>query len=183
MKIGETVGCVTVLSFFPASPEILRHNANFPEDFRTTPEDFRYCRKISGFSGKILFKTYLLPIPHTINVSHAKRVEEKNMASEALEQMLGNELVPTIGQTRMYETIDIYVAGTTVLYTAGTFDAPKPFFETSTGFGVIVPTPLEIIDDYHETFKVDRYNNLYGGHSSITINKVKKRIDHLDNEW
>ena len=104
------------------------------------------------------------------------------MASEALEQMLGNELVPTVGQTRMYETIDIYVAGTTVLYTAGNFDAQKPFFETTTGFGIIVPPPSESIADYHETFKVDRYDNLYGGHSSITIDKVKIRIDHLDND-
>ena len=43
------------------------------------------------------------------------------MASQALEQML--ELVPTIGQERMYQTIDTYAAGTTVLYTP----PPKPF--------------------------------------------------------
>ena len=73
------------------------------------------------------------------------------MASEALEGIL--ETAPTFGRTGMYTTIDVYAAGTTVLYTAGNFDAQKPFFETSTGFGVIVPTPLEIIDDYHETFK------------------------------
>ena len=88
VKICETVGCVVVLSIFPTSPEILRHNANFPEDFRTVPKGFRYCRKISGFSGEILFKAYLLPIPHAINVSHGKRVEERTMASEALEQMV-----------------------------------------------------------------------------------------------
>ncbi|MEA3514107.1 MAG: hypothetical protein U9R34_01375 [Nanoarchaeota archaeon] len=39
------------------------------------------------------------------------------MATEALEQMLGTELVPTTGQTRMYETIDTYAEGTTALYT------------------------------------------------------------------
>jgi len=37
------------------------------------------------------------------------------MASQTLEQRL--EIVPTIRQERMYQTIDIYVAGTTVLYT------------------------------------------------------------------
>ncbi len=37
------------------------------------------------------------------------------MASQSLEQSL--ELVPTIKGVRMYKTIDVYVAGTTALYT------------------------------------------------------------------
>ncbi len=103
------------------------------------------------------------------------------MASQALEQML--EFAPTFGQTRTYETIDTYARGTTVLYS---FDPPKPmtpFFPTSTGFGIIIPNPLDEIKDYHETFKIDRYDNLYGGHSSITPvggTKFRKfRINHM----
>ena len=46
----------------------------------------------------------------------------KKMASPALEQMLVNEPVSTIGQDRMYQTIDKYTAGTTVLYS---FDPPN----------------------------------------------------------
>ena len=46
------------------------------------------------------------------------------VASQALEQMLDNVLVPTIGQDRMYQTIDTYTSGTTQLYS---FDPPKPF--------------------------------------------------------
>ncbi|MEA3379128.1 MAG: hypothetical protein U9Q69_05860 [Nanoarchaeota archaeon] len=34
-----------------------------------------------------------------------------------LEQMLGSEIVPDSRQTRMHETIDRYLKGTTVLYT------------------------------------------------------------------
>lgn len=45
------------------------------------------------------------------------------MSSQALEQMLDNVLVPTIGQDRMYQTIDTYTSGTTQLYS---FDPPKP---------------------------------------------------------
>ncbi|MEW5896337.1 MAG: hypothetical protein AB1668_01475 [Nanoarchaeota archaeon] len=54
----------------------------------------------------------------------------------------------------------------------------SPYFPTSTGFGVSVP--VKGIDDYLETFKIDRYDNLFGGHSSITIGGKKKRIDHND---
>ncbi len=39
------------------------------------------------------------------------------MATKALEQILDNVLVPTIGQDVMYQTIDVYTAGTTALYT------------------------------------------------------------------
>ncbi|MEA3378976.1 MAG: hypothetical protein U9Q69_05070 [Nanoarchaeota archaeon] len=82
-----------------------------------------------------------------------------------LEQMLGSEIVPDSRQTRMYETIDIYTNGSTVLYS---FDSAKPlapFFPTSTGFGI--QTPNIGIPDFHDTFKQDRYDNLYGGHSTI----------------
>lgn len=37
------------------------------------------------------------------------------MANQTLEQML--EFAPSFGQTRMYQTIDVYTAGTTALYT------------------------------------------------------------------
>jgi len=43
------------------------------------------------------------------------------MASQSLEQML--ELVPIIGQDKIYQTIDTYTNGTTQLYS---FDPPKP---------------------------------------------------------
>lgn len=43
--------------------------------------------------------------------------------TQALEQRLGSEIVPSVGQDRMYGTIDQYAAGTTALYS---FDPPKP---------------------------------------------------------
>ncbi len=99
------------------------------------------------------------------------------MASQALEQML--EFALRSWQKQLYQTTDVYTAGTTALYTPPPkpFN-PKPFFPTSTGFGISIPKPLKEIDDYHETFKIDRYDNLYGGHSTITIGGKKIRIDH-----
>jgi hypothetical protein len=43
--------------------------------------------------------------------------------TKVLEQMLGSEILPTMGQDRMYATIDTYAVGTTALYS---FDPPKP---------------------------------------------------------
>lgn len=47
------------------------------------------------------------------------------MASQALEQML--EFASSLGQTQMYQTIDVYTAGTTALYTPPVkiFDLPN----------------------------------------------------------
>jgi len=84
-----------------------------------------------------------------------------------LEQIL---LLEKIGGS----TIDSYAFDTITLYTEKPFN-PSPFFPTSTGFGIKIDLPrLPDIRDYHETFKIDRYDNIYGGHSSITGNKKKK---------
>lgn len=56
----------------------------------------------------------------------------------------------------------------------------SPFFPTSTGLGITIKLPdLDLpIKDIHETFKIDRYDNIYGGHTSITgANNKKKRFD------
>ena len=105
------------------------------------------------------------------------------MASQALEQML--ELAPTIEQeSRAYQTLDVYTSGLSRMYIGprGIIEPMtplRPFFPTNTGFGINVSKPPDIIKDYHETFKIDRYDNLYGGHSSITpIGGNKLRIDH-----
>ena len=111
---------------------------------------------------------------------------ENKMASQALEQML--ELVPTIRQERIYQTIDTYVAGTTALYTP----PPKPF-QPAGNFGQM-PGPQDINPfrtvipygnltglggDVHDTFKYDRYGNIYGGHTTINI----PGYDKLKIDW
>ncbi len=56
----------------------------------------------------------------------------------------------------------------------------SPFFPTNTGLGITIKLPdLDLpLKDIHETFKIDRYDNIYGGHTSITgTNKKKKRFD------
>src|SRR3989338_3790814 len=98
------------------------------------------------------------------------------METQALEQMLGSEIVPTIGQERMCGTIDLYVGGTAALYS---FNPPKPM----DGYGQINRIPSSPINpvvipygnetglggDVHDTFKIDRYHNPYGGHTSVKI--------------
>lgn len=96
------------------------------------------------------------------------------MSSQALEQML--EFAPSFGQTKMYETIDVYTAGTTALYTP----PPKPFggnigqipgLPSSPINSVVIPygNQTGLGGDVHDTFKIDRYDNPYGGHTSIKI--------------
>ena len=64
------------------------------------------------------------------------------MASQVLEQML--EFAPKLEQTKLYETIDVYTAGTTALYTPiprplGTFSGFKLF-----GLGAILTGMLTV---------------------------------------
>ena len=100
------------------------------------------------------------------------------MPSQALEQMLG--FAPTLGQTRMYETIDIYTAGTTALYTP----PPKPLDGNIGQIPSLPSSPINPVvipygnqtglgGDIHDTFKIDRYDNPYGGHTSIKIPGIK----------
>jgi hypothetical protein len=99
------------------------------------------------------------------------------MASQALEQMLDNTFVPNIAQDRIYQTIDTYTLGTTQLYS---FDPPKPLggnigqlpgLPSSPINPVVVPygNQTGLGGDVHDTFKIDRYDNPYGGHTSIKI--------------
>ena len=115
-----------------------------------------------------------------------KNMRGNNNMTQALEQMLENTFVPKIAQDRMYQTIDTYASGTTQSYN---FNPPKPFKPiiqpTPTGF--VVPHPpipgLPDIRDYHDTYKIDRYYNPYGGHTTFDIPGFpKKRIDH-ENDW
>ncbi|MBU4284305.1 MAG: hypothetical protein KJ968_04290 [Nanoarchaeota archaeon] len=95
------------------------------------------------------------------------------MQSQVLEQILE----PVQRPEKAYVTIDLYTSGQFQMYT-GQFKPINPFFPTATGFGINIPKPLKGINDYHETFKLDRYDNLYNGHSSVTINGIKIRLDH-----
>ena len=48
--------------------------------------------------------------------------------------------------------------------------------------GIVIPTPISLpaVKDVHETYKFDRYENLYGGHTTLTTDSNKKiRLDHL----
>ncbi len=102
--------------------------------------------------------------------------------TQALEQML--ELVPTIGQDRMYGTIDQYATGTTALYS---FDPPKPMapmpgtqikplgndfailpYGNQTGLG----------GDVHDSFNYDPLGNLRNGHTTVRLpGDLNKKIN------
>lgn len=46
---------------------------------------------------------------------------------------------------------------------------------TSTGFVLPLPVPSGLpLRDLHETFKIDRYNNTYNNHTTITHNNNQK---------
>ncbi|TKJ17678.1 hypothetical protein CEE44_04060 [Candidatus Woesearchaeota archaeon B3_Woes] len=108
------------------------------------------------------------------------------MESQVLEQML--ELVPTTGQAKRYETIDVYTAGTTALYCIwnSMCDCPAgsemagnvgqiPGLPSSPINPVVIPygNQTGLGGDVHDTFKIDRYDNPYGGHTSIKIPGVE----------
>ena len=100
------------------------------------------------------------------------------MSSQALEQMLENTFVPNIAKDRMYQTIDTYTDGTTALYSSGKpLDQPKIIPSDN---GVVIPHPkIPGVPDLHDTYKIDRYDNLYKGHTTINLpNYGKIRIDH-----
>ena len=113
------------------------------------------------------------------------------MASQALEQMLENTFVPTVGQDRMYQTIDVYVVRTTVLYTAppgpSGINTPPPSYGNfgdsgfgDNGFGDGKSNPkykptgtFEIKIDLHEQHKsnnsfnpLESLENGFGNHGS-----------------
>lgn len=95
-----------------------------------------------------------------------------------LEQML--EFAPRIRQTKMYETIDVYTAGTTALYTPPL----KPFRPRiiPSLIGIVIPHPITDLPliNLHDTYKIDRYDNLYGGHTTADSKEGKKKIYHKD---
>ncbi|MBT3297719.1 hypothetical protein HN385_02250 [archaeon] len=102
---------------------------------------------------------------------------------EALERML--ELVPKIGTTREYNTIDILTSGYSQMDCGkcGFFCHHDRYHMDQSDFGQIKPTPIggvipygnltELGGDVHDTFKNDRYDNIYGGHTTIKLPEVK----------
>lgn len=96
--------------------------------------------------------------------------------SQALEQLLEN--APSIPQEQMYQTIDTYATGTTQLYS---FDPPGEFPKiVPTDTGVVIPHPtIPEVPDLHDSYKIDRYDNLYKGHTTVNLpGDGKIRIDH-----
>jgi hypothetical protein len=104
------------------------------------------------------------------------------MASQALEQIL--DFTPTTWQTKMYGTTSAYIPEKIMFYTPTNPFEPM-IVPTDNGFIIPYgPTPwLPEPGNYHDTFKIDRYNNPYGGHTTFDIPDFPKlRIDH-GNGW
>jgi hypothetical protein len=80
-----------------------------------------------------------------------------------LEQML--EFAPQV-QKNINRTIDVYTSGTAALYTG------PVIIPSQANYGqFVVPygNVTEMGGDVHDTFKTDRYDNPYGGHTTINI--------------
>ena len=105
------------------------------------------------------------------------------MAIQALEQMLSS--VPRMGQEdRAYQTLDVYTSGLSQMYTGpmGPPGGPMggnigqiPSLPSSPINPIVIPygNQTGLGGDVHDTFKIDRYDNPYGGHTSIKIPGVK----------
>jgi hypothetical protein len=82
-----------------------------------------------------------------------------------LEQML--EFAPKMEQKNIFKTIDTYLKGTAALYTG-----PDEFIPSDRNYGQhVIPCGDQtgIGGDVHETFRTDRYDNIYGGHTTIQL--------------
>jgi len=105
-----------------------------------------------------------------------------------LEQML--ELTPKSGLINS-QTIDLYAKETVALYTGplmnNNFNQPT-LNNFGNSFGQIQPSYGQNVVPYgniggfggemHDTFKIDRYDNIFGGHTTINIPGYDKK--HLD---
>lgn len=95
------------------------------------------------------------------------------MATEVLEQILEPNNFEPIG--------DICSRTNLLLYWYDKHPKKKkpfePYFPTDTGFGIYHPKKKinPIIKDIHDTFKIDRYDNIYGGHTTAYIPGFHKR--------
>jgi len=94
---------------------------------------------------------------------------------EALER-----LVDGLGVKPTSRTIDIYTNGTVELYTGPLGDMPRigdlprigelPQIRPSYGINVIPYGNLSGLGgDFHDSFNLDRYGNMYGGHTTIKL--------------
>ncbi len=93
------------------------------------------------------------------------------MESAVLEQIL--ESAPKTGQTGMYETIDNYVSGTTILYTP----MPKPFFGPRGGFEPSGISPIhEPLRPIHEPVRETRGFDLPESGAQFHFHEIDGRI-------
>ncbi|HII71165.1 TPA: hypothetical protein HA265_00230 [Candidatus Woesearchaeota archaeon] len=103
------------------------------------------------------------------------------MATQALEQMLGN--APATN-----ESLDAYTTGLSRMYSGpmgpGGF-GPGPMPGPLAQPGVIRPSYGQTVipygdilrngGEFHDTFKIDRYGNPYGGHTTFNLPGYKKQ--------
>lgn len=104
---------------------------------------------------------------------------------QRLESMLANVELPrqNIQQYNLEQSVNSYDcrhngSAYECITCQGISQIGTELFPTSTGFGIGYKGLLPD-NDYHETHKVDRYDNLYGSHGTIigTLGKHKRIID------
>ena len=84
-----------------------------------------------------------------------------------LEQTLGMyqpmQTQRTQERERVYNIVDLKSLSASALYTG---DSSNPIVS---GNGIVIPYGDKLGFDLHDTFKVDRYGNLYDGHSTSNL--------------
>ena len=94
---------------------------------------------------------------------------------------------------RLEQTLQMYEVGRSETFEMSVYNISSRLYELYTGGSggikisgnklIITIKDLEIdeLKDVHDTYKIDRYDNLYGGHTTSTSqNNQKKRISHGD---
>ena len=94
---------------------------------------------------------------------------------------------------RLEQTLQMYEVGRSETFEMSVYNISNRLYELYTGGSggikisgnklIITIKDLEIdeLKDVHDTYKIDRYDNLYRGHTTLTSqNNHKKRISHGD---
>src|SRR3989338_3012724 len=88
---------------------------------------------------------------------------------------------------RLEQNLQMYEFGGRETFEVSVYDASRGLYELYTGGSggikisgnkIIVPiTDLDIegLKDLHDTYKIDRYDNIYGGHTTATSQDNKKK--------
>ena len=82
---------------------------------------------------------------------------------QTLEMYQPMQMQETQKRQRVYTIVDLESLSASALYSG---DSSNPIVKDN---GIVIPYGDKLGFDLHDTFKLDRYGNLYGGHSTSNL--------------